>query len=41
MKERDDNELCDQQIKHNDEAIALLKFLEIGEQGIADACSII
>ncbi len=34
MKERDDKELHNQQIKH-DEALALLEFVAIGEQCIA------
>ncbi len=36
MKERDDNKLCNQQIKHDYEALALLQFVKIGEQAIAE-----
>lgn len=36
MEELDDSNKCIEQIKHDDEALALLEFVAIGEQSITD-----
>ncbi|MCH1918022.1 hypothetical protein L9G15_01085 [Shewanella sp. A3A] len=36
MKECDDNKQCQQPLKHDEEALALLAFIKIGEKGIAE-----